>query len=424
MVIQSINEIINFCAVTALIIILILSIFATDLRQRVNTYFFLLVAFLLLSFLFDALVELMIGYTSPLINILIRVFDCMSYSTAGLQIIAFGMYLYEYLRLKTSVSKKPFITINIIGVGIILISIIASFLELYVRFDEHNNYIRQSTYWIAYVCLALAILICLIIVLQHAKTLKKLEWGSLVIYLTVPIIGYVFENMIPDFYVAAAGASLTTFLIYLNIQVDLKSQLQLKESELIENRIAIMFSQIQPHFLFNSLSAIENLCDIDIDKTKMAINDFAHYLRGNLEAIGQNKLISFENELEHIETYLSLEKLRFGDKLNIVYDINVSKFCLPPLTVQPIVENAVRHGINKSAKGGTVTISSSESDTAFYIKVVDDGVGFDKSEVKDDGRIHVGIKNVSGRLAAQCSGKLEISSVKDIGTNAVITIPK
>lgn len=201
-----------------------------------------------------------------------------------------------------------------------------------------------------------------------------------------------------------------------------------REMELFESRTAIMLSQIQPHFLYNSLTAIGKLCDIDPKKTKEAINDFADYLRGNLDSLTKRDLISFEDELIHVETYLALEQLRFGEKLQVAYDIETEAFRLPPLTVQPIVENAVRYGLTKrkpdGTVGGTVTVSVKESDTDYQIIVEDDGVGFDMTQPKADGRGHIGIENVRGRLMALCGGQLKISSVVGVGTVVLITIPK
>ncbi len=414
----------NLCAFGSIIILLILSAFTVSLKEKINFYFFLNLVLIFMNFISEMIVDMLIGHAGTSINILIRIFDCIGFMIAGFQLIIITLYLYEYLKLKTVTSKKPFTVMVIIGIGIVLMAVIAAFTQLYVTLDTNNNYIRQPLYWLTQALISIALLIWIIIIIKHNKSMRVSEFLSLLLYPLAPIICYIAEISIPDFYITLLGAAVTISLIYINIQVQLKYQFEQREKELTEKRIAIMFSQIQPHFLYNSLTAIEDLCDTDIEKTKTAINDFAHYLRGNLESIGQNKLIPFEDELEHIETYLTLEKLRFGDKLNIVYDIKSVNFCVPPLTVQPIVENAVRHGINKKTNGGTVTIKSCETDTAFCIYVDDDGVGFDVTAPKNDKRIHVGIENVKGRISAQSGGTVEINSELMVGTKAVITIPK
>ncbi len=421
---QSISIAFNICAFGIIVPLLILSAFSVSLKKRINLWFFLNILCFFLSFLCDLCVELMIGHPGLVFHILIRVFNCLSYCSSGLQIIFFAWYLYEYLSIKKSITIKPFIIMSALGGGVILLSVIAFFTHLYVRLDEKNNYIQQSTFWMSEIGFAMTSILCVWIVLHYARFQQWHKWLSLIMYGIIPILCYALEVMIPDLFIAQFGASITILIIYVNIQVDLLHEMQVKEAELTENRIAMMFSQIQPHFLYNALSAIEDLCDIDIDITKTAINDFAHYLRGNLEAIGNKRLIPFEDELEHVETYLALEKLRFKEKLNVIYNIKARQFFLPPLTVQPIVENAVRHGIHKKPGNGIVTISTEETDTVIYICISDDGVGFDPGEPKDDGRIHVGIANVRERLEAQCGGKLEIESKPEMGTNVVITIPK
>jgi len=108
----------------------------------------------------------------------------------------------------------------------------------------------------------------------------------------------------------------------------------------------------------------------------------------------------------------------------VVYDIQAKDFKLPVLTLQAIVENAVRHGTGKRERGGTVTISTSETGSEYLVTVSDDGMGFDPDDAVNDGQQHIGIKNVRERLHAQCAGSLEIESRKGSGTTVTMRIPK
>ncbi|MGN0693255.1 MAG: sensor histidine kinase [Oscillospiraceae bacterium] len=195
-------------------------------------------------------------------------------------------------------------------------------------------------------------------------------------------------------------------------------------AELTDSRISIMLSQIQPHFLYNVLNSIYCLCEKDIDAAQAAISDFSDYLRGNMNSITKKDLVPFSTELDHLKTYISLEKMRFGDKLDIVWDIQTDNFMLPALTVQPIVENAVNHGICSSDNGGTITITTRETDASIEIEVHDDGVGFDENEYINDREGHIGIMNVRSRLNKMCGGELDIKSSLGVGTTAVIRLPK
>ena len=159
-------------------------------------------------------------------------------------------------------------------------------------------------------------------------------------------------------------------------------------------------------------------------RAKSMVNFFAEYLRNNLSSLEESGLISFETELSHIKTYLEIEKIRFEDTLEIEYDIKCDDFSLPVLTVQPIVENAVKHGTSKKRGGGKIVISTYEEKDFYIIKVVDTGCGFDPSMPKDDGKRHVGIDNVRQRLSNMCDGTLTIESEIGVGTLATIRIPK
>lgn len=198
---------------------------------------------------------------------------------------------------------------------------------------------------------------------------------------------------------------------------------QLK-AELAENRISIMLSQIQPHFLYNCLNTIYGLCEKDPSAAKKAVSDFSDYLRGNMDSVSRNSPVPFETELKHVNAYLSLEKTRFKNKLEIVWDIKANDFLLPALTVQPLVENAVKHGICKAENGGRLAISSRELDDRYEIEVSDNGIGFDVNTPPNDGKSHLGIENVRNRLWKMCKASLELSSEVGKGTSAVIILPK
>lgn len=199
---------------------------------------------------------------------------------------------------------------------------------------------------------------------------------------------------------------------------------QAMEMKLQESQISIMLSQIQPHFLYNTLNSIYQLCETNPMRARAMVNYFAEYLRNNLSALDEQGLVSFETELSHVKTYLEIEKIRFEDTLEVEFDIKCDKFSLPVLTVQPIVENAVKHGTSKKRGGGKVVISAYEDDNDYIIIVSDTGAGFDTSASKNDGKSHVGIENVRQRLSNMCSGSLATESEVGAGTVVTIRIPK
>jgi signal transduction histidine kinase len=212
-----------------------------------------------------------------------------------------------------------------------------------------------------------------------------------------------------------------------SMAADIKTYMEEKlktERKLNESRISILLSQIQPHFLYNALAVISRLCDKDPAEAKKATINFSNFLRANMNLLERTEPIPFENELKHTIGFLNLEKAMYGEALNVIYDIQIKNFKLPALTMQPIVENAVKHGIGKKEGGGTVTISTRETNTGYMVIITDDGAGFDIEKNGDDGQQHIGINNVRLRLSAQCGGSLEIESKFGAGTTASIIIPK
>ncbi len=136
------------------------------------------------------------------------------------------------------------------------------------------------------------------------------------------------------------------------------------------------------------------------------------------------RLISFEDELKHIESYAALEKLRFNERVNVVYDIETKNFFVPPLSIQPIVENAIKHGILKKIEGGTVTLKTRESSDAYVVEVVDDGVGFRMEDVNFDENKHFGINNIKYRIEKTGGGEMTIWSEPGKGTRVKVVFYK
>ena len=232
------------------------------------------------------------------------------------------------------------------------------------------------------------------------------------------------KSMIRIGFLLSIGAQLY-FLIIETIQHNKEmAQIQKMQYEMLQMRISIMASQIQPHFLYNSLTSIAQLCEKQPQQAKKATIEFADYMRHNMNSLKNSKPVPFDVELNHLKTYLSLEKIRFGDELEIVFDIETTDFSIPSLAVQPLVENAVKHGVGMKEDGGTIIISTREYDDRYEIVVSDDGVGFDTTKKPDDGRTHVGMENVKNRLKTMCNAEVIITSEINKGTVSKIIIPK
>jgi len=337
-------------------------------------------------------------------------------------IILFINLILNILNEKTTVSKAALITVNI-AVFLCLIDILITIILLTITLNTmadltHHLLLNELGSWfllsqiLSLICIAISIGLFI----TYKKYLSKREFLTLLSYAVLPTAAILLELYIWNLALVNFSITLTIFIYYASIQSELSQQIK-------QNKVSIMLSQIQPHFLYNALSAIAVLCKEDPDKAQKATIDFSMYLRSNMESLDV-KLISIEKELNHVKGYLELEKAIYEETLNIEYNIETLDFLLPPLTIQPIVENAVKHGIGKNENGGTIIITVSHTVKEFIITVTDNGAGFDPKAPCEDGRKRTGIDNVKRRLKEQCSGTLDITSQKEKGTTVFIKIPK
>ena len=203
---------------------------------------------------------------------------------------------------------------------------------------------------------------------------------------------------------------------------ELETERNALNAQLAESRISTMISQIRPHFIYNTLGSIEYLCLEDPAKAGKLVHSFAKYLRGNFGELDNPKPIRMSQEMEHVRHYVSIENVRFPD-MTFTIEMNSNDFMLPALTIQPIVENAIKHGLMKLTQGGSIRVLSWETPTHHCVSVEDNGVGFDTSILMDE-RKHIGLRNIRGRLESMVGGTMEIESTIGKGTKVCIKIPK
>ena len=189
-----------------------------------------------------------------------------------------------------------------------------------------------------------------------------------------------------------------------------------------QQRIQIMMTQIQPHFLYNTLSTIQALCEKDPRQASKITGKFGKYLRQNLETLNNPERIDFDREMEHTMIYAEIEMVRFPD-IRLTTDIEDRDFTLPALTVQPIVENAIRHGI-RGMENGEVRIATRRTAGFHEIIITDNGKGFDTVRLKGTDGTHIGIPNVRERVERICNGTLMVESAEGAGTTVTIRIPE
>lgn len=358
----------------------------------------------------------------PQFTALLYAANFLVYSLGYVLTALFTHYLAASITERKPLSRWFIRVIDGLCAAAVLLVVLSLFNHMYFRF-EGGFYFRGPIYWLSQLYPVLIMLADMIITAYYKAALGLHDTLAFLSYGFMPVLAMLIQIAIYGITLLYLATTLSLLIIYSMIHVEQGKRLKEKEVELSQASISIMLSQIQPHFLYNVLSTIKYMCDTEPKTASVALEHFAYFLRGNMDAIKEEKLIRFSQEIEHVENYLYLEKLRFGKKLNVEWDVRDSDFFLPTLTLQPLVENAVRCGVTKRARGGTVWISARRENGAVIIEVRDDGVGFDVNEKKGDGRTHIGIENVRSRLAQQCGGQLLVESVPNEGTDATIILP-
>lgn len=220
-----------------------------------------------------------------------------------------------------------------------------------------------------------------------------------------------------SFLMAAIVCGCVSYYLWLHLRFAKEHETSL----LAESRIRIMMSQIQPHFLYNTLASIQALCAKDPPKAAHTVEIFANYLRQNLDSLGESELIPLKKELEHTRIYTEIELLMFPEIL-IDYQISDQNFMLPALTIQPLVENSIRHGV-RGIKAPSIYITTRREPEEHVIVIRDNGRGFDTTDETRMSGKHIGIRNVRERVEKMCDGRLDVVSSPGEGCTVTIHIP-
>lgn len=213
--------------------------------------------------------------------------------------------------------------------------------------------------------------------------------------------------------------------IELNVRVHALTDLQASIRERLDMEAAWLQAQIRPHFMLNTINAIVSLSEIDMARMTQLLEHFADYLHSSFYLKNLDRVVPLETELELVESYLYIEKERFGERLNIVWEIeHTQNVMIPPLSMQTLVENAVNHGVLKRVEGGTITIRVQSKADYTEVAISDDGVGMDEQLLQQaERRKGIGLFNTEQRLKRLYGKGLHISSTIGVGTTVLFRIP-
>lgn len=318
-----------------------------------------------------------------------------------------------------------------VGIGIIdLLEVVFNhFFKFYFYINDSGYYARSGMlYYLCYLG-PVAVLVIDSILIDRSPKEKRIKL-SLTCYITVCVIFAAMQIVLPNVEVLFQGTMLSIIVLYCTTQnFDYKRRAREaaeREKMIAEQKMLLLQSQMHPHFLYNSMLSIRRLIQTNQEAAMDAMDNFIIYLRGNVDMLGAKEAIPIKQELDFIASYLKIQQTRFGEKVEYEIIENELDFKIPALTVQPLVENAISHGIRKRPSGaGKVTIETGIAEDEYWVEVKDNGVGFDASKpmpVADDGRSHVGFANAKLRVEA-LGGRVVVHSKIDKGTTVRLYLP-
>ena len=298
--------------------------------------------------------------------------------------------------------------------------IVAQFTSALYYITPDNQFFRGPWHPLLMAPMIVVLLINFAYVIRERRKLSRRHFIAFLVHLlplTVTMVIHIFVYVPLFIDIGITICALTMYSLILSDEVE---QYARSQREIAHQRANIMVLQMRPHFIYNTMMSIYYLCDQDPRKAQQVTLDFTTYLRKNFTAIASEATIPFSEELEHTRAYLAVEQAQFEGSLFVDYDTPHTLFRLPPLTLQPIVENAVKHGMDPESEPLRITIRTRETDSGSEILVEDNGPGF---EPVDDEEPHIALNNIRQRLEMMCNGKLTIESRDGGGTAVKVTIP-
>ena len=304
----------------------------------------------------------------------------------------------------------------------------------FIYYYDNNNVYHRGPYYPLLLAPPVAIMIIIFIALLNRRDrLTKRQFRAFLVYILLPLACMLIQMQFSGVPIIVLGTSVAAFVMFYNVSGEqLMISMQQREENaklLADNRVL----QMRPHFIYNTLMSIYYLCGQDPEKAQEVILDFSSYLRKNFTAIATENLIPFTDELEHTRAYLAVEEARFEDLLSVEFDTPFINFRLPTLTLQPVVENAVKHGMDPESDPLHIKVMTRETDRDHLVIVEDNGEGFSDDQdaqavntaaAADGEGAHIAISNIRERLESSCGGSLDISAREGGGTIVTIKIPK
>ncbi len=287
-------------------------------------------------------------------------------------------------------------------------------------FTSDNVYHRGPYYPVLLIPPMICMLFLFIALLRRRKALTGKQFRAMLTYILIAVICVPIQLLLEGIMVIVIGTSLSGIVMYSLLETEQVELYFRKREENLEQRMYLLSLQIRPHFICNTLLSIYYLCDEDPSKAKKGILDFTDYLRKNFTAMDKESMLSFEDEIDHVRAYIAVEKIRYEDELELELDLEDTDCMLPSLTLQPLVENSVKHGIDPSGNVLRIVIRSRRTEEGHIITIEDNGTKDVKTEFEGT---HIAVSNIRKRLTWMCNGSLAMQDNNEEGTVVKIMIP-
>lgn len=374
------------------------------------------------------------GILGPLCRWNMALFFLSEYSV----VFCMNVFFYESFREAGAQPVKIYRNVGIFfSVLNMFLIILSQFYPIVYYIDEQNYYHRMTGFFVALLFFAIGMFMDLAYVVRYWKYVGNLEHSSMLTLILVPFVCIAIQVRFYGASLVNLGITVALLFLFMTCLItrlnnladearktaELKMKLAEQKEELADTRIKVLISQIQPHFLYNSLLTIRSLVELEAEDALETLDHFIGFLRGSIDMLGVPGPIHVKEEMEFVKNYLYLEKKRFGKKLQIHYQLEDVDFMLPPLSIEPLVENAVKHGIRKTTNGkGNLWIRLLRQGDYHVIEIEDDGVGFDVNALREDSP-RVGVKYVREHIRHMCKGEMRVESEAGKGTRITLVFP-
>ena len=416
-------DLINFSAAVTGLVIALLGLFFTlamkSLEKWTRRFFVALFSVAAAYVASDLLSQVSLIFQGPDYAVLSRiaVFCESFFSSLLMPMITVYLLRCSGERRKRTPLFASMLTLWLVYVALLIFTQFST--EIY-SISNKNVYQRGPWYFMLLVPPAAMMIMNCISLFFRRKQLTKKQRAAFTVYLLIPLGCMLIQMFSYGLLMIVIGTSVSAMIMFVFILLDQVDHSIRQQKENAAQQASITVLQMRPHFIYNTLMSIYYLCKQDAEKAQQVILDFSSYLRKNFTAIAKADAIPFEEELEHTRAYLAVEQARFKDQLLVEFDTPFTDFRIPPLTLQPIVENAVKHGMDPELEPLFISISTRRQDGYAEITVDDSGPGYQPA---DDNEPHIGLDNVRERLKMMCKGDLTISRRDCGGTIVTIRIP-